>query len=268
MIIFGKKILMNYLDKVNKQKSYEELEEESKKLSQSIDTLRDKKIKSEVLQQQSDFNVKLSEYASKRNLGQIYENESQILKKRNNITNTIKDKFYENFKNLKNENNENDFYRTALIYYLCNNKITENESNELLNLLPNKNAFNYLKKRKNEAQSNKNKKSYLDPKWISAFMNLLSIEQPSISADLINNLISNKQVEKFETYNLYNKCVERETIDYNYTDVIVFFIGGGCFGEFEYIDEVMKKNGINIIYGCDYLYKPDEFINDLEDLGK
>ena len=259
---------MNYLDKVNKQKSYEELEEESKKLSQSIDTLRDKKIKSEVLQQQSDFNVKLSEYASKRNLGQIYENESQILKKRNNITNTIKDKFYENFKNLKNENNENDFYRTALIYYLCNNKITENESNELLNLLPNKNAFNYLKKRKNEAQSNKNKKSYLDPKWISAFMNLLSIEQPSISADLINNLISNKQVEKFETYNLYNKCVERETIDYNYTDVIVFFIGGGCFGEFEYIDEVMKKNGINIIYGCDYLYKPDEFINDLEDLGK
>ena len=260
---------MNYLDKVNKPKSYEQLEEESKKISESIDTLRDKKIKSEILQQQSDFNVKLSEYASKRNLGQLYENESQILKKRNNINNSIKDKFYDNFKKLKNEYNEYDFYRITLIYYLCNSNITENESNELSNLLPNKNAFNYLKKRKNEAKSNKNnKKSYLDPKWISAFMNLLNIEQPSISADLINNLGSNKQVEKFETYNLYKKCIEKENIDYGYTDIIVFFIGGGCFGEYEYIEELMKKSGKNIIYGCDYLYNAEEFINDLEDLGK
>ena len=260
---------MNYLDKVHKPKNIEQLEEESKKISESIDTLRDKKIKSEILQQQSDFNVKLSEYASKRNLGQLYENESQILKKRNNLTNSIKDKFYDNFKKLKNEYNEYDFYRTALIYYLCDSNITENESNELSNLLPNKNAFNYLKKRKNEAKSNKNnKKSYLDPKWISAFMNLLNIEQPSISADLINNLVSNKQVEKFETYNLYKKCIERENIDYEYTDVIVFFIGGGCFGEYEYIEDLMKKSGKNIIYGCDYLYNAEEFINDLEDLGK
>jgi hypothetical protein len=99
-------------------------------------------------------------------------------------------------------------------------------------------------------------------------MNLLNIEQPSISADLINNLVSNKQVEKFETYNLYKKCIERENIDYEYTDVIVFFIGGGCFGEYEYIEDLMKKSGKNIIYGCDYLYNAEEFINDLEDLGK
>ena len=30
----------------------------------------------------------------------------------------------------------------------------------------------------------------------------------------------------------------------------------------------MKKSGKNIIYGCDYLYNAEEFINDLEDLGK
>ena len=44
---------MDYLDKVNKPKDMEELENESKQLAKSIETLRDKKIIGNILSQES-----------------------------------------------------------------------------------------------------------------------------------------------------------------------------------------------------------------------
>ena len=76
-----------------------------------------------------------------------------------------------------------------------------------------------------------------------------------------------KLVDNYNTYNLYKKSVEKETFNYMYNEVIVYVVGGGCLGEFEYIDELLKKSGKNVMYGCDYLYRPNEFVDDLEQLS-
>ena len=94
----------------------------------------------------------------------------------------------------------------------------------------------------------------------------MSVEQPSISADVVNSLFFNKKMDGFTTYNMYKKAYEKES-SYTFSDAIVFFVGGGSFGEFEYIDDLMKKSDIKAIYGCDDLYKPIDFVYDLEKLG-
>ena len=85
---------------------------------------------------------------------------------------------------------------------------------------------------------------------------------------IINNLVNNKAVDNFSTYNLFKKSVDKENLNYSYNEIMVFFIGGGSLGEYEYIDLLLQKGNKNVMYGCDYLYRPTEFINDLEELGK
>lgn len=269
---------MKYLDKVTQPKDMEQLAKESEKLAQSIETLRDKKLMGNILTQESNFITKLAETAEKRNLGQLYECEDLLLRKRNFVTNDLKKKFFDILKKYpiaKYPEMKEDLYRLCLIYYLCNNSISENEIKDIKQYLSSEKIIDYLKFKSSQSkQSNKQnsqKTNYLHSGLLyvmNSLNSLMTVEQPSVSADIINNLINNKAVDNFSTYNLFKKSVDKENLNYSYNEIMVFFIGGGSLGEYEYIDLLLQKGNKNVMYGCDYLYRPTEFINDLEELGK
>ena len=102
----------------------------------------------------------------------------------------------------------------------------------------------------------------------SSISNLMSIEQPSVSADLIDKLIKNQNLPNWITYDFLSRNIEKDSGNYSYDNVICFFIGGGSFGEYEYIYDLLSQFNYNIYYGTDYIYRPFEFVNDLEELGK
>ena len=148
----------------------------------------------------------------------------------------------------------------------------------------NKNSLNYLKKKleENTLRENNNlnmgsnteykrNNSMIMKGLFSAFStisNLMSIEQPSISADLVDKLCRNQNIANWATYDFITKNIEKDGGNYSYDNVICFFIGGGSFGEYEYIYDLISQNGYNIYYGTDYIYRPMEFVKDLEELGK
>ena len=172
-----------------------------------------------------------------------------------------------------------------MIYYLCNSKNISKE--EIIKIKPyiiNKNAMNYIKKKIEETAMRENNSmnigvgsdykrnnSMIIKGLYSAFStisNLMSIEQPSVSADLIDKLSRNQNIANWLTYDFITKNIEKDGVNYSYDNVICFFVGGGSFGEYEYIYDLMSQNGYNIYYGTDCIYRPTDFIQDLEELGK
>ena len=134
----------------------------------------------------------------------------------------------------------------------------------------NKNSLNYLKKKleENTLRENNNlnmgsnteykrNNSMIMKGLFSAFntiSNLMSIEQPSNSADLIDKLVRNQNIANWVTYDFITKNIENSA-NYYYDNIICFFIGGGSFGEYEYIYDLMAQNKYNIYYGTDYIFK-------------
>ena len=102
----------------------------------------------------------------------------------------------------------------------------------------------------------------------SSISNLMTIEQPSISADLIDKLIKNQSIPNWVTYDFLSRNIEKDGGNNYYDNIICFFIGGGSFGEYEYIYDLFNQSIYNIYYGTDYMYRPLEFVQDLEELGK
>ena len=277
---------MDFLDKANKPKDMEELENESKQLAKSIETLRDKKIIGNILSQESKIFEELKNIQKNKKLDQIFAMECNLLKKREKINDNMKMELFKllNEYNDKDDTKE-DIYRLCLLFYLCNSK---NMSKELIKKLDpyiiNQDAMNYIKKKIDETsiresnninmggnvQRNNSmimKGLYSAVNAFSSISNLMSIEQPSVSADLIDKLINNQNIPNWVTYDFLSRNIERDG-NYSYDNVICFFIGGGSFGEYEYIYDLLSQSNYNIYYGTDYIYRPLEFVQDLEELGK
>ena len=276
---------MDFLDKVNKPKDIEQLQNESKQLAKSIETLRDKKLIGNILSQESKIFEELNNIQNNKKLDEIFLMECNILKKKENLSKATKNDFFNLLRNYKeNQDTKNDIYRLCLIYYLCNSKNMSKE--DIISLKPyilNKNAMNYITKKIEETKLRENNSmnigmnnyqrnnSMLMKGLFSAFntiSNLMSIEQPSISADLIDKLTRNQNLANWNTYDFITRNVEKDGGNFTYDNIICFFIGGGSFGEYEYIHDLMNQNGYNIYYGTDYIYRPMEFVQDLEELGK
>ena len=156
----------------NRFKNVEKLLDDNKKISESIENLRDKKIIGNILSNNSKFCTNLIQNAEKRELGKIFDIEHNLLSKRNYINKDITNKLYgiininnnntinNNNNNNNNSNNNlyyNDLYRLIIIYILCNiKKIDDNEINNLKNILSTKfnlsniDALNYLLKKVKE----------------------------------------------------------------------------------------------------------------------
>ena len=277
---------MDFLDKANKPKDMEELENESKQLAKSIETLRDKKIIGNILSQESKIFEELNNIQKNKKLDQIFAMECNLLKKREKINENIKNELFKLLNNYsEKEDTKEDIYRLCLLFYLCNSK---NMSKEMIKKLEpyiiNQDAINYIKKKIEETSlresNNMNmggnlqrnnsmimKGLYSAVNAFSSISNLMSIEQPSISADLIDKLIKNQNIPNWVTYDFLSRNIENN-VNYTYDNVICFFIGGGSFGEYEYIYDLLSQSNYNIYYGTDYIYRPLEFIQDLEELGK
>jgi hypothetical protein len=277
---------MSFLDKVNKPKDIDQLQDESKKLAKSIETLRDKKLLGNILSQESKIFEELNSIQKDKKLDEIFLMECNLLKKKERINEATKNDFFKLLSNYKEkQDTKEDIYRLCLIYYLCNSKNISKE--EIISIKPyilNKNAMNYIRKKIDETSlretNNKNmgagndyqrNNSMIMKGLYSAFStisNLMSIEQPSISADLIDKLCRNQNMANWATYDFVTRNIEKDGGNYSYDNIICFFIGGGSFGEYEYIYDSMSQNGYNIYYGTDCIYRPMEFVQDLEELGK
>ena len=277
---------MSFLDKVNKPKDIDQLQDESKKLAKSIETLRDKKLLGNILSQESKIFEELNSIQKDKKLDEIFLMECNLLKKKERINEATKNDFFKLLSNYKEkQDTKEDIYRLCLIYYLCNSKNISKE--EIISIKPyilNKNAMNYIRKKIDETSlretNNKNmgagnnyqrNNSMIMKGLYSAFStisNLMSIEQPSISADLIDKLCRNQNMANWATYDFVTRNIEKDGGNFSYDNIICFFIGGGSFGEYEYIYDLMSQNGVNIYYGTDCIYRPMEFIQDLEELGK
>ena len=276
---------MDFLDKINKPKDFEELQNESKQLAKSIETLRDKKLIGNILSQESKIFEELNNIQNSKKLDEIFLMECNLLKKKEKINDNMKKEFFKLLHNYKDKpETQEDIYRLSLLFYLCNSKnMTKEDIIYLKPYIMNKNSLNYLKKKleENTLRENNNlnmgsnteykrNNSMIMKGLFSAFntiSNLMSIEQPSNSADLIDKLVRNQNIANWVTYDFITKNIENSA-NYYYDNIICFFIGGGSFGEYEYIYDLMAQNKYNIYYGTDYIYRPIEFVQDLEELGK
>ena len=277
---------MDFLDKVNKPKDIEQLQDESKKLAKSIETLRDKKLIGNILSQESNIFEELNNIQKNKKLDDIFLMECNLLKKKERINEATKNDFFKLLSNYKEkQETKEDIYRLCLIYYLCNSKnISKEELISIKQYILNKNAMNYIRKKIDETSlretNNKNmgagndyqrNNSMIMKGLYSAFStisNLMTIEQPSISANVIDKLSRNQNMANWATYDFITRNIEKDGGNYAYDNIICFFIGGGSFGEYEYIYDSMSQNGYNIYYGTDCIYRPMEFVQDLEELGK
>ena len=181
------------------------------------------------------------------------------------------------------EDTKEDIYRLCLLFYLCNSKnMTNGDLQKLEQFIMNQDAINYIKKKIDETsirESNniniggdlKRNNSMIMQGLYSAFStisNLMSYEQNSISADLIDRLIKNQNIPNWVTYDFLSRSIEKDSGNFSYDNIICFFIGGGSFGEYEYIYDLMNQTNYTLFYGTDYIYRPMEFVQDLEELGK
>jgi hypothetical protein len=236
----------------------------SEKISSTLEGLRDITIKQGVLNNHMTFQNKLAAEIDKRKLGIFYEFEEKLLSKRV-ITKELKKSFFDiiTLKSLTikdiGEKNKIDILRLCLIYYIVNTKITQDEVNEiekaLKNIGANLAAFNYIQSKRNFEESLKRGNNTQDTGFlqksfsfvVNRLGSLMTTEQSSVVADLANSLLSNKEVPNFVTYNLLKKSLDKG--NYNFSQVIIFIIGGGSLSEYEFIDDLLKKNNksVNII---------------------
>ena len=270
---------MTQLSSTNKENAsnVEALAKESEKLALSIENLNDKKAQGDILNKQTNAYKIINENTNKRNLGQLYEIEDMILRKRNSnseITKKLEEIAI-------NKDNAEDVLRLYLMYMMVSKYVNGEEVIKKLGGYVNKDKIKkiveILENKKNEkneglgnedgAQSNLAKK-YLK-KGLMYFVNrvssLIITEQPSIVADVVNS-VANGKMKDFTEIVINEKFISENKNNCN--NIFVFMVGGGSLAEYEYIYELLSKNRVNVIYGCDKLYRPKEFLNEIELINK
>ena len=254
----------------------EQLAKESEKLATSIENLNEKKVKGDILSKQATFYKTINENTNKRNLGQLYEVEDILLRKRAS-NKEISNKLQEIFSKEIKAENVNDIFRLCLINMLICKDVKESDIQNQLGKYYNKSqmegVIHYLyqtvdRSSNQEEESNSLAKKYLK-KGLNYFVkkvsSLMVTEQPSMIADIVNSLSKEKEVKGFSTYKINEKFYSVKNSG-SYKNVFVFIVGGGSLAEYEYISELLSRNRLNVIYGCDKLYRPDDFIDEIRKL--
>lgn len=239
----------------NNNNKNQDLEKMSEQLSSTLEGLRDITIKQTCLANHAKFQEKLTKEIDTRNLGQFYSFEETLLNSR-----TISDKAKKQFLdiislkalNIKDiEMHKNDILRLSIIYYLIHSTISSEEIKEIEKHLSNSGisheALDYFKQKRSFEESmrrganNEGEKSFFHKSISYLYKKVATTEQSSIISETVNSLASNKEVKEYNTYNLIKKGIDKCS-QQNFSQVIVFVIGGGSLAEFEYLDESMNKN--------------------------
>ena len=269
--------LLNLNNKIN-ENNINELNKETEKLFQSINSIDTKKIEGDILSKHANTYNIIKENTNKREIAEIFSIEDLLLKKReenseiNNKINEIKEK-------IKKENAE-DILRMCIILYLIygdkkkdeiNNLLKGNYSIDFINKI-----FNFLELKKLDKNSSnpyekKEIENNLTKKYLKKGFNfikttitkMIKSDEPSIIANIINSIYSNKNLENFSSMQLNNNIIKEND---NIKNIIIYILGGGCLAEYEYICDKIGNN-VNIYYGCDKLYSPKEFLNEIIELS-
>jgi hypothetical protein len=242
------------------KKRSNDLEKMSEQIASTLEDLREITVKQKCLNNHAKFQERLTKEIDNRNIGAFFKLEEELLGSRT-LNRETKKKFFEllTLKNItvKDINvHKSDILRLAIIYYLINTNISNEEVKEIENSLKNFNislkAFEYFKQKrcfeesmKRGANANNQELSFLQ-KSVSYLRKYISTEQTSIIADTVNNLAINKEVKEYVCYNLLKKGIDK-TINSSFNQVIVFTIGGGSLGELEYVEEYMGQNDRTVI---------------------
>ena len=256
----------SFLDNNSKK---EDLSEISMKLNQTLEKVSELIEKKKILENHINFAEKMKNEIKLRKLEEIYDFEYDLMSNRT-LNNEIKKKFNKiitssnhNQPLLSNNDFKYDVLRACLIYYLFNKDMSKDDLASLEKTLTNNfnvklSSLEYLKQKRNfeenlkiggseKSQSGlfgkiKNKSFGL----ISSFHSLMTIKQPSLSADILDTLSNNKEVSNFVNYNFLKKSVEKINPNQNFNEIIVFFVGGGSLAEYEYLDQLYTKNNKNV----------------------
>jgi len=270
----------------------EDLSEISMKLNQTLEKVSELIEKKKILENHINFAEKMKKELELRKIGKIYDFEYDLMSNRG-INNEIKKNFNDilnssnHQKNLLSNNDfKYDILRACLIYYMVHKDMSPDELSNLEKNLTNNyqvklSSLEFLKQKRSFDEgmkiggSEKSQSSGIFGKLknksyglLSSFGSLMSIKQPCLSADILDTLSNNKDVANFVNYNFLKRSTEKVNPNQNFSQVIVFFVGGGSLAEYEYLDQLFTKNNKNIIYGCDHLYSPREFVECLEQLNK
>lgn len=262
-------------------KTESDLNKLSEKMSATLDNLKDIQIKKNILNNYAKYHSQLYQEVNKRNLGEFYMIEEDMLIKRS-MNDELKKRFWEIFervKSNKNINNQavNDIKRLSIIYFLINPEMKNEEYSEIEQNLKKINAdissLQFFKSKRDFLKSmsignqEKENNSVLHKGFSFLYNkigNYIRETQPSIIADIVNNLCSNKEIPNYVEYNLLTK--DKKQSGKTYSNIIVFVCGGGSLVEFESLDSFVRKKNIKLIYGTDTMYSPNEFVNEVERL--
>lgn len=263
----------------NNNTNLDELSKESEILSESIENVGEQKMKGDILRKQAEIYAKTNEMQGKKHIGEIFEAESMILSKRK-ATKEINAKV-EEIKNLVSKENLDDIFRMLLIYYLVGGIDEEYIKSYLGPHYSNRmeDALRFFKTKRAKSENPQNVSGNIAGKFLkkgfqyllNSYHNLMTIEQPSMITEVVNGLLVGKETDTFNTITMNEKYfdkVNNNIFQIPIQHVFVFVIGGGSFGEFEYLNEYLGKNHIKVIYGADKIYRPIHFLSEAEALGK
>jgi len=237
-----------------------EVSEVSKQINSTLEGLRDLTLKQNVLKNHANFAEKLSTEIKSRFLDKFYDLEYSLLSKRK-FSSDLKKKYSDLLvKKSKNPTFQSDCLRIILMNYLLQNKSSTEDLKELESMLDSlelkHDSFEFLKQKKSFEESVKKDNSggdsegnsffqYISSKSKSIIRGLITSEQPSIIADLVNSLSANKDIPNFVSYNLIKKSIDTK-VNTEFSQVIVFLVGGGGLAEFEYLDQLLIQNYKNV----------------------
>jgi hypothetical protein len=281
------KTLVNKTEFLDQNKNnLDDVEAISEKLSSTLEGLRDTAIKQTVLRNHMDFQHKLSVEIADRAWSEFYHLEEELLSKRV-VTEELRKCFFDiitmkSFNSKGVKVNKNDILRLCLIYFLINKGITSDEVAEIERALRkidiNLASLNYLVSKKAFEESLRRGVTVEDTglfrKYLTFMVDKIGSQinkgYPSIVADLTHSLSTNKDTANYVAYNLVKRSLDKGS--YNFTQVIVFIVGGGSLSEYESIiglfkDKKKNLNCSNIVYGCDCLYNQTQFLSTLEKLN-
>ncbi len=259
----------SFLDSSSKK---EDLSEISMKLNQTLEKVSELIEKKKVLENHINFAEKMKNEIKLRKLEEIYDFEYDLMSTRA-FNNEIKRKFNKIITSsnhsqqlLSNNEFKYDIIRACLIYYLFNKDISKEELSTLEKTLVNNfnvktSSLEFLKQKRSFEENlrigggDKQAPSGLLGKMksktfglFSSFQSLMTIKQPSLSADILDSLSNNKDVSNFVTYNFLKKTVEKVNPTQSFNQILVFFVGGGSLAEYEYLDQLFLKNNKNVFY--------------------
>lgn len=111
----------------------------------------------------------------------------------------------------------------------------------------------------------------------SLWGNVKSLVEDQSSDSVITNIINlfftssgtNKEFEN-DSYidTLLNRELDSLEEHQSVQNLIVYVAGGGSYFEYQRILELEKSLNKKIIYGCDYIYSPESFIEELKTIYK